>query len=45
MVSTNPKGKLEPESGYLYVDWRPEVYTNSAWFSNFGGHPLTANIG
>jgi LysR family transcriptional regulator, flagellar master operon regulator len=46
MVSTNPKGKPEPQPGYVYVDWGPEFYArHSACFPNFGGPPLTANIG
>ena len=27
MVSTDPKGKPEPQPGYVYVDWGPEFYT------------------
>jgi DNA-binding transcriptional LysR family regulator len=46
MVSTDSKGKPEPQPGYVYVDWGPEFYTrHSACFPNFGGPPLTANIG
>jgi len=46
MVSTDPKGKPEPQPGYVYVDWGPEFYAkHSACFPNFGGPPLTANIG
>ena len=43
MVSTDPKGKPEPQPGYVYVDWGPEFYArHSACFPNFGGPPLTA---
>jgi LysR family transcriptional regulator, flagellar master operon regulator len=46
MVSTDPKGKPEPQPGYVYVDWGPEFYArHNACFPNFGGPPLTANIG
>jgi LysR family transcriptional regulator, flagellar master operon regulator len=46
MVSTDQKGKPEPQPGYVYVDWGPEFYTrHGACFPNFGGPPLTANIG
>lgn len=46
MVSTDPKGKPEPQPGYVYVDWGPEFYArHSACFPNFAGPPLTANIG
>jgi DNA-binding transcriptional LysR family regulator len=46
MVSTDPKGKPEPQPGYVYVDWGPEFYArHKACFPNFGGPPLTANIG
>jgi LysR family transcriptional regulator, flagellar master operon regulator len=46
MVSTDPKGKPEPQPGYVYVDWGLEFYTrHSACFPSFGGAPLTANIG
>jgi len=46
MVSTDPRGKPEPQPGYVYVDWGPEFYArHSACFPNFGGPPLTANIG
>ena len=45
MVSTDAKGKPEPQPGYVYVDWGPEFYArHSACFPNFGA-PLTANIG
>jgi DNA-binding transcriptional LysR family regulator len=46
LISTDPKGKAEPEPGYVYVDWGPEFYArHSACFPGFGGPPLTANIG
>jgi LysR family transcriptional regulator, flagellar master operon regulator len=46
LVSTDPKGKPEPQPGYVYVDWGPEFYArHSACFPQFGGPPLTANIG
>jgi len=46
MVSTDPKAEPEPGPGYVYVDWGPEFYArHSACFPNFGGPPLTANIG
>jgi DNA-binding transcriptional LysR family regulator len=46
LVSTDPKGKPEPQPGYVYVDWGPEFYVrHSACFPQFGGPPLTANIG
>jgi DNA-binding transcriptional LysR family regulator len=46
MVSTDPKGKPEPQPGYVYVDWGPEFYArHNACFPNFSGPPLTANIG
>jgi DNA-binding transcriptional LysR family regulator len=46
MVSTDSKGKPEPQPGYVYIDWGPEFYArHSACFPNFGGPPLTANIG
>jgi DNA-binding transcriptional LysR family regulator len=46
MVSTDPKAKPEPGPGYVYVDWGPEFYArHSACFPNFGGPPLTVNIG
>ncbi len=47
MVSTNARQNTpEPHSGYVYVDWGPEFYArHSACFPNFGGPPLTANIG
>jgi len=45
LVSTDAKGKPEPQPGYVYVDWGPEFYArHSACFPNFGP-PLTANIG
>jgi DNA-binding transcriptional LysR family regulator len=46
MVSTDAKSKPEPQPGYVYVDWGPEFYArHNASFPNFGGPPLTANIG
>jgi len=46
MVSTNPKAKPEPQPGYVYVDRGPDFYARySAFLPNFGGPPLTANIG
>lgn len=46
MVSTDPKGKPEPQPGYVYVDWGPEFYArHKACFPNFAGPPLTANVG
>ncbi|ABE64372.1 transcriptional regulator, LysR family [Nitrobacter hamburgensis X14] len=46
LVSTNPNGKPEPRSGYVYVDWGPEFYArHNACFPNFGSPPLSANIG
>lgn len=46
MVSTDAKSAPEPQAGYLYVDWGPEFYTrHSAYFPNFGGTALTANVG
>ena len=36
----------EPQPGYVYVDWGPEFYArHSAFFPNFTGPSLTANIG
>jgi DNA-binding transcriptional LysR family regulator len=36
----------EPQRGYVYVDWGPEFYNrHSAYFPNFAGPSLTANIG
>lgn len=46
LVSTDPDAKPEPQPGYVYVDWGPEFYArHTACFPNFGGPPLTANIG
>jgi DNA-binding transcriptional LysR family regulator len=46
LVSTDPKGKPEPQPGYVYVDWGPEFYArHSACFPNFAGPSLSANIG
>lgn len=46
LVSTNPRGAPEPETGYVLVDWGPEFYIrHSASFPNFTGPALTANIG
>ena len=46
LVSTEKNGKPEPEPGYVYVEWGPEFYArHNACFPNFGGSPLTANIG
>ena len=46
LVSTDPKSAPEPQPGYVYVDWGPEFYArHSAFFPNFAGPSLTANIG
>ncbi|GAB1717447.1 MAG: transcriptional regulator, LysR family [Nitrobacter sp.] len=46
LVSTDPEGKPEPRSGYVYVDWGPEFYArHNACFPNFGSPPLSVNIG
>ena len=46
LVSTDPGSVPEPQPGYVYVDWGPEFYArHSAYFPNFAGPPLTANIG
>jgi LysR family transcriptional regulator, flagellar master operon regulator len=46
LVSTDPRGKPEPQPGYVYVDWGPEFYArHSACFPNFAGPSLSANIG
>jgi DNA-binding transcriptional LysR family regulator len=46
LVSTDPKGKPEPQPGYVYVDWGPEFYArHSACFPDFAGPSLCANIG
>jgi hypothetical protein len=46
LVSTDPNGKPEPQPGHVYVDCGPEFYArHSACFPQFGGPPLTANIG
>jgi DNA-binding transcriptional LysR family regulator len=46
LVSTDPKSAPEPQPGYVYVDWGPEFYArHSAFFPNFTGPSLTANIG
>jgi LysR family transcriptional regulator, flagellar master operon regulator len=46
LVSTNPKSTPEPQPGYVYVDWGPEFYArHSAFFPNFAGPALSANIG
>jgi DNA-binding transcriptional LysR family regulator len=46
LVSTDKNGKPEPQPGYVYVDWGPEFYArHNTCFPNFGGPPLTANIG
>jgi len=46
LVSTDPKGKPEPQPGYVYVDWGPEFYArHTACFPNFAGLSLSANIG
>ncbi len=46
LVSTDPAGRPEPGSGYVYVDWGPEFYAkHSASFSDLIGPALSANIG
>ena len=46
LVSTDSKGKPEPQPGYVYVDWGPEFYArHTACFPNFAGPSLSANIG
>ena len=46
LVSTDPRSEPEPQPGYVYVDWGPEFYArHSAFFPNFAGPSLTANIG
>ena len=46
LVSTDPKSAPEPQPGYVYVDWGPEFYArHSAFFPNFTGPSLTANVG
>jgi DNA-binding transcriptional LysR family regulator len=46
LVSTDPDSEGEPQPGYVYVDWGPEFYNrHSAYFPNFAGPALTANIG
>ena len=46
LVSTDIGSEPEPQSGYVYVDWGPEFYArHSAFFPNFTGPSLTANIG
>src|SRR3954447_18099907 len=46
LVSPDPNGAPEPQQGYVYVDWGPEFYArHSAFFPNFSGPSLTANIG
>ncbi len=46
LVSTDPNGAPEPETGYVFVDWGPEFHArHSAVFPNFPGPALTSNIG
>ena len=46
LVSTDPRSEPEPQPSYVYVDWGPEFYArHSAFFPNFAGPSLTANIG
>jgi len=46
LVSTDPNSAPEPQPGYVYVDWGPEFYArHSAFFPDFSGPSLTANIG
>ena len=46
LVSTDPRSEPGPQPGYVYVDWGPEFYArHSAFFPNFVGPSLTANIG
>ena len=46
LVSTDPNSTAGPQPGYVYVDWGPEFYArHSAFFPNFAGPALTANIG
>ncbi len=46
LVSTDPAGRPEPGTGYVYIDWGPEFYArHNASFPDFIGPALTANIG
>lgn len=46
LVSTDRKGKPEPQPGYVYVDWGPEFQVrHSAFYPNYEGPAVTANIG
>jgi DNA-binding transcriptional LysR family regulator len=46
MVSTTLRAAPGPQPGYVYVDWGPEFDArHRACFPNFGGPPLTVNIG
>lgn len=46
LVSTDPAGRPEPGTDYVYIDWGPEFYAkHSASFPDFVGPALTANIG
>lgn len=46
LVSTDANSTAGPQPGYVYVDWGPEFYArHSAFFPNFAGPALTANIG
>ena len=46
LVSTDPTGRSEPGSGYVYIDWGSEFYAkHSASFPDYIGPALTANIG
>jgi len=46
LVSSSPTNEVEPQPGYVYVEWGQEFYArHSACFPNFGGPSLTANVG